>query len=636
MSAITTRMPGGATRGLSRLGPLNGVLAVLIVAAGVGAYWAVTATKTAAPSVRTATVSKGVVLSTVSATGALQSPSQIAVGFSSAGTLTAIAVKPGENVKRGQVLGAIDATDAKQAVRQAAASLATAHAQYETTLTGETAQQRAQDALAVTQARQSVSQAKTGLTAARQTAKLDKQSSAASVSQARRQLAVDQGQLKRDLAQRDKDRVPYATTDAASAAVTADKVQLTADQNAQHADQLAQLDAQNQQSRDQASLADAKAGGSASLVSVYTNAVNQDQYTLDFLQKKLSEDAWAISQDQSKLTTDQGYLTALQSDEQAIRSDEQKIAQDNQAVANAKQNAAATAQKDAQSIESARRQIPSAQLSLKSTLAGNAVKQAPPTAAALAGAKASVLQAQIALDKARKTLRQTTLRAPIAGVVASVDGAVGTTVAGSGTTMAAASSASSAAASSPSGFVTLTKLTGMQIVASFSETDAAKLKVGQPATVTVDALPNKQLAAHVIAVAATAATSTSNVVTYDVTFALDRTSSRLKPGMTANVDVVIGEQDNVLHVPTAAVTGSGSNASVTVLRNGVQQRVTVVAGLKGDSSTTILSGLKATDSVVIPSVSITSSSSTSPTGGGPPSFGGGGIGGGGFGARLGG
>ena len=88
--------------------------------------------------------------------------------------------------------------------------------------------------------------------------------------------------------------------------------------------------------------------------------------------------------------------------------------------------------------------------------------------------------------------------------------------------------------------MTLTKLTGMEILASFSETDAAKLRVGQPATVTVDALPNEQLAAHVIAVASTATTS-SNVVTYDVTFALDRTNAQLKPGMTANVDVVTAD-----------------------------------------------------------------------------------------------
>ncbi len=177
--------------------------------------------------------------------------------------------------------------------------------------------------------------------------------------------------------------------------------------------------------------------------------------------------------------------------------------------------------------------------------------------------------------------------------------------------------------------MTLTKLSGMQILASFSETDAAKLRVGQPATVTVDALPNEQLAAHVIAVASTATTS-SSVVTYDVTFALDRTNPQLKPGMTANVDVVTAEQDNVLHVPTAAVNGSGQNATVNVMRNGTQQRVQVVAGLQGDSATAIVSGLKAGDEVVLPSVALSTSSgtgTTGTTGGGRARFGGGGFGG---------
>jgi macrolide-specific efflux system membrane fusion protein len=103
--------------------------------------------------------------------------------------------------------------------------------------------------------------------------------------------------------------------------------------------------------------------------------------------------------------------------------------------------------------------------------------------------------------------------------------------------------------------------------------------------------------------------------------------------MTANVDVVTGEQDNVLHVPTAAVNGTGSNATVTVLRNGVQQRVPVVVGLKGDSSTAILSGLKATDSVVLPSVVISSASSTAPGGAGLAGGVGGAAGGAAGGAR---
>jgi len=215
---------------------------------------------------------------------------------------------------------------------------------------------------------------------------------------------------------------------------------------------------------------------------------------------------------------------------------------------------------------------------------------------------------------------------------------VGTQTSGGGNSVPSSSSSSSSAAgnasSSSGGFVTLTGLTGMELVAGFAETDTAKLRVGQAATVTVDALPTTELAAHVIAIDGMA-TSSSGVVTYNVTFALDRSESGLRPGMSADVDVVVGEADNVLHVPTAAVNGSGSNATVTVLRNGQQVRVPVVAGLSGDSATAILSGLKATDTVVLPSVSLSSlggsgltggTSTTSTTGGGGRFRGGGGGG----------
>ena len=175
----------------------------------------------------------------------------------------------------------------------------------------------------------------------------------------------------------------------------------------------------------------------------------------------------------------------------------------------------------------------------------------------------------------------------------------------------------------------------MQVVAGFSETDAAKLRVGQAATVTVDALSNQQLAAHVIAVD-TDATVSSSVVTYNVTFAIDNVARRLKPGMSATVNVVTAEEDNVVHVPSTAVTGSGSNARVTVLRSGKQTSVPVVAGIVGDSATAIISGLKSGEQVVLPSVTISSVSSSTGTGGATGAagaatrIGGGGLGGGGF------
>jgi macrolide-specific efflux system membrane fusion protein len=184
----------------------------------------------------------------------------------------------------------------------------------------------------------------------------------------------------------------------------------------------------------------------------------------------------------------------------------------------------------------------------------------------------------------------------------------------------------------------LVGLSSMQVNAAFAESDVAKLAVGQPATVTVSALGGAQLAAHIAAINPVASSS-SSVVQYTVTFALDRANKQLKPGMTASVAVTVAEKDNVLQVPTAAVTGSGRNARVTVLKNGVSQTVPVVAGLAGDSSTEIVSGLTAGQTYVISTTVARSTgagtgTTTTPAtraGGGVGGLGGGGgFGGGGF------
>jgi multidrug efflux pump subunit AcrA (membrane-fusion protein) len=272
--------------------------------------------------------------------------------------------------------------------------------------------------------------------------------------------------------------------------------------------------------------------------------------------------------------------------------------------------------KDRQAVGTARTQVTTQRLSRQAAAAAAAANAAPPLAGTVAAAEASVVQAKINLATAKIALAQTTLRAPVAGTVAAVNGSVGEeSGAGGGSSSSSAasssssSSSSSTSSSSTSGFVTLTDLSGMQVVSGFSETDAAKLRVGQPATVTVDALPGQELAAHVIAID-TDATVSSSVVTYNVTFALDSAVSHLRPGMSANVEVVTAEVDNVVNVPTSAVTGSGANATVTVVRKGKQVVVPVVAGLKGDSSTAILSGLAAGQTVVLPSVNVTFASNT--------------------------
>jgi hypothetical protein len=176
----------------------------------------------------------------------------------------------------------------------------------------------------------------------------------------------------------------------------------------------------------------------------------------------------------------------------------------------------------------------------------------------------------------------------------------------------------------------------MQLVVALSESEIGSVKVGEPATVTIEALESRKVAAEVLSVA-TLSTTNSGVVSYDVTFQLNQLTSGIKPGMSASAEVVVKQAEGV-NVPTTAISGG----TVTVLEGGKRVRRTVVTGLAGNSSTIILSGLKAGEKVALPITSTSSSassltsrlgkSSSGTLGGGGGGFGGGGFGGG-FGGR---
>jgi membrane fusion protein, macrolide-specific efflux system len=270
----------------------------------------------------------------------------------------------------------------------------------------------------------------------------------------------------------------------------------------------------------------------------------------------------------------------------------------------------------------------------------------------LASARAAVKSDKLTVQSDEQAVQNTKLYAPEDGTIASLSGQVGEVVSPSGTTKAstssssssgsgtgaaatggastaarsAASSSSSTGASSSSGssFAVLSDLSSMQLVVPLSESEIGNVKDGQTATVTVEALNGAKLAAHVRAVAILS-TSSSGAVSYDVTFQLDQMEPGLKPGMSATAEVVVKQAEGV-NVPTSAI----SAASVTVERSGKQMRQRVTTGLAGNTSTIVLSGLKAGETVVLPATSSTSSS-TSLTSrlGSRLGRGGGGLGGGG-------
>jgi multidrug efflux pump subunit AcrA (membrane-fusion protein) len=247
----------------------------------------------------------------------------------------------------------------------------------------------------------------------------------------------------------------------------------------------------------------------------------------------------------------------------------------------------------------------------------------------LASAKAAVRSDTLTVQSDQQAVQDTKLYAPQSGTIVSLSGQVGEVVSGSGTTKdsstgssssgstaattgaastgrsATNSSASSGSgSSSSSSFAVLSDLSSMQLVVALSESEIDSVKDGQIATVTVEALNASKLAAHVSEVALLS-TSSSGAVSYDVTFHLDQLAPGLKLGMSATAEVVVKQAQGV-NVPTTAI----SAGEVTVQRNGKQVRQRVVTGLAGNTSTIVLSGLKAGETVVLPAASTTGSSAT--------------------------
>jgi multidrug efflux pump subunit AcrA (membrane-fusion protein) len=296
---------------------------------------------------------------------------------------------------------------------------------------------------------------------------------------------------------------------------------------------------------------------------------------------------------------------------------------------------------------------------------------ATPSASSIATAQAAVDTAQASVNTAQTGLNSTKLYAPIGGTVASLTsltpgdsvsaGSTGsssststgstsgsstgssTSTAGSLGASSSGSTSTSSSSTSSSPLVQIINTSTMTMTVSFSESDVNKLKVGQAATVTPDALTGVELGAHVTSISPVG-TASNDVVSYQATLTLDQTDSSVKPGMSATASVVTGRAQGV-NLPNAAVSGTGSLGTVTVRRNGKQATQPVVVGLRGDSRTQIVSGLNAGEQVVIKTVlpsltpATTGTASSSGTLGGSGArtggFGAGGAAGGGGGGRLG-
>lgn len=153
-------------------------------------------------------------------------------------------------------------------------------------------------------------------------------------------------------------------------------------------------------------------------------------------------------------------------------------------------------------------------------------------------AKEQVVSAKEEVQRAQTNLGYATITSPIDGVVLSKSVEEGQTVA--------------ASFSTPELFTIAQDLTNMQVVADVDEADIGDVKEGERVTFTVDAYPDDTFDGEVKQVRQEA-TTTNNVVTYEVVISAPNADLKLKPGLTANVTIYTAERKGVLSVPSKAL-----------------------------------------------------------------------------------
>jgi HlyD family secretion protein len=210
--------------------------------------------------------------------------------------------------------------------------------------------------------------------------------------------------------------------------------------------------------------------------------------------------------------------------------------------------------------------------------------------------EAQAQQAEAQLEEARVNLGYTDIVSPVDGVVVSRAVDVGQTVAASFQT--------------PTLFVIAEDLTKMQVNANVSEADIGDVRAGQPASFSVDAYPERPFTGTVAQVR-NSPLNVQNVITYDVVIAADNADLALRPGMTANVEIVTGKREHVLRVPTAALRfrppgGQGEAVAAPAgtvvwrLTSDGPEAVSVTPGLTDDSYTEVRTGgLAEGDAVIV-------------------------------------
>jgi len=598
------------------------ILAVILLIAALIYY---NGTKTKPLNYTSARVERGDVVQTVSATGAVEAAKKIDLKFMSAEKIKEINVKVGAEVKEGEVLAKLDTSKLDSQLLQSRASLSAAQANLQTVLNGSTNEQVKVAATAVENAQIALSSAKQNLTDTNIATQREIQSAESSVDSARVALNNANSSLEstKNSNTNNLSNVYEAAWDGVTSALAACDDALNTnntvleDDDAQ--DTLGVLNTQtlsNSDASDQAAhiAYDAALNFKNSVASNRTEAnvdeaINRAQNALEKTRLALSDTYLVLQSTITSSALTQTELDALKADisgsrtsinstiatltakRQAISS--QKVANQSsltaaQSAINSASSALIVAESNLSAVKSgatskinvAQNNILAREGDLKQAQDSLSQVSAKAEYSKIKAAQAQVDQARASVELIEGQMSDMVLTAPLGGIVTAVNGEVGEL----------------ASMSEP--FVSIIIPNGFQITANISEVEIAKLKVGDAVDIDFDALGTDQKFTGKISEIDPAETEISGVIYYKVTTLFTGDGEIIKPGMTANMEILTAKKEDVLKIPFQALKErDGYKYVQTVVDNKVQE-ITVEVGLKGDADYEITKGLSEGKEVV--------------------------------------
>jgi len=591
---------------------MSGVILLMIIAAGYFGYQALAKNKSTARYI-TAAVEKGTLVVSVSGSGQVSVSDQIDIRPKVSGDIVYLGIKKGQEVKDGALLAQIDADEAQKAVADAETALETAQLELEELL-------KPADAYSLIQAENALSQAQDNLTKLKFDQESEYQDSQNAIKKAEDNLNKAYEDAFNSMSNAFLDlpslitglnNILYSYEIAKSEATMADYSwnisALLGSVDSSHRDDCqrfinsAENDYKSAREKYDKNFENYKNASRYSDkdvietlleetledVKAIAEAIKSQSNMLDYWVDYRSQHDLPIYSQVSIYQSDlKSYTAKSNSHLTNLLSSQRSIEDNKEAKSNAERNLKEIEQNNPLDLVAAERNVKEKEESLAKLKAGADELD-------IRAKKIAVQQKEDILSSSQQNLADHYVRAPFDGLIADINAKKG-----------------DSASSSSAIFTIITKQKIAEI--TLNEVDIAKVKIGQKANISFDALGDLNITGQVVEIDTLGATS-QGVVSYGLKIAFDTQDERIKSGMSLSAEIITDAKQNVLLIPSSAIKQQNSASYVQIADSSAVSSALIQpasfrsrliqTGLSNETTTEVLDGLQEGDIIVTQTIS---------------------------------